>query len=184
MAILFPVMLSNACSTRFAIAADMFPVNIEAWSGWLVGILVVLLAWQQWRLYHFRQQAAKREELFRIVTENAADMIALVDVKGRRLYNSPAYEKVLGYTVSELAKTSSFEQIHQEDRFKVLEAAREANDRRRKKAGVSHSPQRWKLARPGVDSQHHQEPSGRRREVGDREPRHHPAKARRRTPGT
>ncbi len=126
MAILFPVMLSNACPTRFAIAADMFPVNIEAWSGWLVGILVVLLAWQQWRLYHFRQQAAKREELFRIVTENAADMIALVDVKGRRLYNSPAYEKVLGYTVSELAKTSSFEQIHQEDRFKVLEAAREA----------------------------------------------------------
>ena len=107
-------------------AGELFPVNLEPWSGWLVGTLVVLLAWQQWRLYRFRRQAAKREELFRIVTENAADMIALVDVKGRRLYNSPAYEKVLGYKVSELAKTSSFEQIHQEDRFKVLEAARDA----------------------------------------------------------
>src|SRR6266496_3936442 len=68
----------------------------------------------------------KREELFRIVTENAADMIALVDVKGRRLYNSPAYEKMLGYTSGELAKTSAFEQIHPEDRMKVLEASREA----------------------------------------------------------
>ncbi|MGB7585779.1 MAG: EAL domain-containing protein [Terriglobales bacterium] len=68
----------------------------------------------------------QREELFRIVTENAADMIALVDVKGRRLYNSPAYEKVLGYTPEELEKTSSFEQIHPEDRYKILEASREA----------------------------------------------------------
>lgn len=115
---------SIACSMQAA--GDIFPVSLELWSGWLVAALVVLLAWQQWRLYHFRQLAAKREELFRIVTENAADMIALVDVKGKRLYNSPAYEKVLGYKVSELAKTSSFEQIHQEDRFKVLEAAREA----------------------------------------------------------
>ena len=115
---------SIACSMQAA--GDIFPVYLELWSGWLVAALVVLLAWQQWRLYHFRQRSAKREELFRIVTENAADMIALVDVKGKRLYNSPAYEKVLGYKVSELAKTSSFEQIHQEDRFKVLEAAREA----------------------------------------------------------
>lgn len=35
-----------------------------------------------------RSASAQREELFRIVTENAADMIALVDVKGHRLYNS------------------------------------------------------------------------------------------------
>ncbi|HEY2359776.1 MAG TPA: EAL domain-containing protein, partial [Candidatus Angelobacter sp.] len=54
------------------------------------------------------------------------DMIALVDVKGHRLYNSPAYEKMLGYTSDDLAKTSSFEQIHPEDRMKVLEASREA----------------------------------------------------------
>jgi diguanylate cyclase (GGDEF)-like protein/PAS domain S-box-containing protein len=101
-------------------------MNLEAWSGWLVVVLAPLLAYQQSRLYRFRQEAAKREELFRIVAENAADMIALVDVKGRRLYNSPAYERVLGYTVAELAKTSPFEQIHQEDRFKVLEAGREA----------------------------------------------------------
>jgi diguanylate cyclase (GGDEF)-like protein/PAS domain S-box-containing protein len=45
---------------------------------------------------------------------------------GHRLYNSPAYEKILGYSSQELAKTPIFEQIHPDDRFKVLEAGREA----------------------------------------------------------
>jgi PAS domain S-box-containing protein len=106
--------------------ADLSPADFERWTWWLFPVLVALLIYQQWRLYQFRRQTAQREELFRIVAENAADMIALVDVKGRRLYNSPAYEKILGYTPEELAKTPVFEQIHPDDRFKVLEAAREA----------------------------------------------------------
>lgn len=106
--------------------ATLSVADIESYSGWLVAVLVVLLSYQQWRLHQFRLQTAEREELFRIVAENAADMIALVDVKGKRLYNSPAYEKVLGYTQDDLAKTPIFEQIHPEDRFKVLEAGREA----------------------------------------------------------
>lgn len=99
---------------------------IEQWSGYLSVALIVLLAFQQWRLFQLRKKTVQREELFRVVAENAADMIALVDVKGKRLYNSPAYEKVLGYTPEELEKTSAFEQIHPEDRYKVLEASREA----------------------------------------------------------
>ncbi len=102
--------------------------ELESWSGWLFVSLVVLLGYQQWRLYHLRRQVLQREQLFRIVAENAADMIALVDVKGKRLYNSPAYEKVLGYTPGELAKTPVFEQIHPDDRFKVLEASRHARE--------------------------------------------------------
>jgi diguanylate cyclase (GGDEF)-like protein/PAS domain S-box-containing protein len=47
-------------------------------------------------------------------------------VKGHRLYNSPAYKRILGYSAAELGETSSFEQIHPDDRFKVLEAARDA----------------------------------------------------------
>src|SRR6201997_2793174 len=91
-----------------------------------LGVLAVLVLYQQFRIYSIRRVAKKNEELFQIVTENAADMIALVDVKGRRLYNSPAYKRILGYSPSELGQTSSFEQIHPDDRFKVLEAAREA----------------------------------------------------------
>jgi diguanylate cyclase (GGDEF)-like protein/PAS domain S-box-containing protein len=91
-----------------------------------LGALAILVAYQQFRMYRVQREAAKRDELFQIVTENAADMIALVDVKGHRLYNSPAYKRVLGYSAAELGETSAFEQIHPSDRFKVLEAAREA----------------------------------------------------------
>jgi PAS domain S-box-containing protein len=73
-----------------------------------------------------RLRYRRRNELFRVVSENAADMIALVEVTGKRLYNSPAYEKVLGYSPKELAATASLEQIHPEDRERVIEAAKEA----------------------------------------------------------
>jgi diguanylate cyclase (GGDEF)-like protein/PAS domain S-box-containing protein len=96
------------------------------WNWIAFAALGILLAYQQFRMYLARRESKQREELFRIVTENAADMIALVDVKGRRLYNSPAYKRILGYSAAELGETSSFEQIHPDDRFKVLEAAREA----------------------------------------------------------
>jgi PAS domain S-box-containing protein len=94
------------------------------WIG--LGALALVLVYQQFRVYRIRRESKHREELFQIVTENAADMIALVDVKGRRLYNSPAYKRILGYSAAELGETSSFDQIHPDDRFKVLEAAREA----------------------------------------------------------
>jgi diguanylate cyclase (GGDEF)-like protein/PAS domain S-box-containing protein len=96
------------------------------WSGIALGAVTVLAVYQHIRMQLIRKESKQREELFKIVTENAADMIALVDVKGRRLYNSPAYKRILGYSATELGETSSFEQIHPDDRFKVLEAAREA----------------------------------------------------------
>ncbi len=99
---------------------------IQGWIWLVVAALVVLVGYQRLRFNEIQRQSKNREELFQIVAENAADMIALVDMKGRRLYNSPAYKKILGYTPAELGETSSFEQIHPEDRFKVLEAAREA----------------------------------------------------------
>jgi PAS domain S-box-containing protein len=124
------------------------PVNVQFWMSYLLSLLAVLLVYQQWRLLRYRARLKHREELFRIVAENAADMIALVDVKGHRLYNSPAYEKVLGYTPEELGRTSAFEQIHPDDRFRVLEAAREA---RRTGVGqkieyrIRHKDGRWRI---------------------------------------
>jgi len=96
------------------------------WQGWIAVGLAVAAVGQQLAIYLIRRRAKKREELFQIISENAADMIALVDVKGRRLYNSPAYKRILGYSPAELGETSAFEQIHPDDRFKVLAASREA----------------------------------------------------------
>jgi diguanylate cyclase (GGDEF)-like protein/PAS domain S-box-containing protein len=96
---------------------------------WLaMGALAVVVICEELRIYRIHRDSRKNEEIFQIVTENAADMIALVDVKGRRLYNSPAYKRILGYSPAELGETSAFEQIHPEDRFRVLDAAREARE--------------------------------------------------------
>lgn len=118
------------------------------WFAVPLGTLVLLVIYQQFRLYRVDKKAKGREELFQIVTENAADMIALVDVKGRRLYNSPAYKRILGYSAAELGETSSFEQIHPDDRFKVLEAAREARESgvgKRLEYRIKHKDGSWRV---------------------------------------
>jgi PAS domain S-box-containing protein len=91
----------------------------------LVLLFDVYTVYQQIQINRIRRQLARHDELFRLISENAADMIALVDVNGRRLYNSPAYQKVLGYAPEELQTTSAFEQIHPDDRQRVIEAAEE-----------------------------------------------------------
>jgi two-component system, cell cycle sensor histidine kinase and response regulator CckA len=92
----------------------------------LVLLFDVYVIYQQRQIHRFRLQLTQREELFRLISENAADMIAVVDMNGRRLYNSPSYERLLGYSPEELAKTSAYDQIHSDDREKVKEAAEEA----------------------------------------------------------
>ncbi len=95
----------------------------------LVGLVLLFdlyVVFQQHQLYRVRKGIAEREELFRLISENAADLIAVVDVNGRRLYNSPSYQKLLGYSVPDLKGTSGFEQIHPDDRQRMLEAAAEA----------------------------------------------------------
>ncbi len=100
----------------------------EYWKWLALGGLLIVIIYEEVRAYRLRHESKKREELFQIVTENAADMIALVDVKGYRIYNSPAYKRVLGYSAAELGETSAFDQIHPDDRFNVLEAARAARN--------------------------------------------------------
>src|SRR2546427_11251652 len=73
-----------------------------------------------------RRELVQREEFFRLISENAADMIAVVDMEGRRLFNSLSYQRILGYSPEELKQSSSFDQIHAQDRERVKEAAREA----------------------------------------------------------
>ena len=118
------------------------------WFWAALGGLTALAVYQQSRIYQIHRKAKDREQLFEIIAENAADMIALVDVKGRRLYNSPAYKRILGYSAAELGGTSSFEQIHSDDRFRVLEAAREARESgigKRLEYRIKHKDGSWRV---------------------------------------
>ncbi len=92
----------------------------------LVLLFDVYTIYQQLQLQRIRRELTERNQLFEVITENAADMIAVVDCAGNRLYNSPAYQRVLGYSAEELKVTSSVDQIHPEDQQKVLDAAEKA----------------------------------------------------------
>lgn len=106
---------------------SVFDLRRAMWG--LLGIVLlfdVYTVYQQLQLHRTRRRLIEREELFQLITENVADMIAVVDMEGHRLYNSPSYHRVLGYTAEELQSSSSFEQIHPDDRNRVREAAMEA----------------------------------------------------------
>jgi len=103
----------------------------------LVGLVLLFdlyTIYQQLQIQRMRNRLIESEQLFRLITENAADMIAVVDDKGNRIYNSPAYEHILGFSAEELKSTSAFEQIHPDDREKVLNAAAYARVHGRGKA--------------------------------------------------
>ncbi len=92
----------------------------------LVFLFDLYTIYQHLLIFRIRRELVQREELFHLISENAADMIAVVDMEGKRIYNSLSYQKVLGYSPEELQASSSFEQIHPDDREHVKKAAEEA----------------------------------------------------------
>jgi PAS domain S-box-containing protein len=108
---------------------EFYSLNLREWVRALAALVLlfdIYTAYQHLQFQRFRRQVAEQERIFRLITENAADMIAVVDRQGKRLYNSPAYEQILGYNSKELASSSSIEQIHPNDRVRVIEAAEKA----------------------------------------------------------
>ena len=104
--------------------------------------------YQHLQLQRIRRQLADRDQLFQLITENAADMIAVVDGTGQRLYNSPAYQHVLGYSDQELKSTASIEQVHPDDRQMVLEAAhksRTTGQGQRLEYRIRHKDGSWRI---------------------------------------
>jgi PAS domain S-box-containing protein len=75
---------------------------------------------EQWnaRAERTRMQKAllESEAQFRLLAENASDMISRLAINGQVLYVSPACETILGYTPEELTGAISFDLIHEKDR--------------------------------------------------------------------
>jgi PAS domain S-box-containing protein len=110
--------------------SDFFSLNVlpQAVRG-LVGLVFIFdlyTIYQHLLIYRIRRELVQREELFHLISENAADMIAVVDMEGKRLFNSLSYQTVLGYSPEELQGSTAFDQIHVDDRDGVKKAAEEA----------------------------------------------------------
>ncbi|MCX7145050.1 MAG: EAL domain-containing protein [Sulfuritalea sp.] len=66
----------------------------------------------------------EQEEFFRLIAENIGDFIAVLDLEGRRLYNSPSYRHFFGGE-RDLRGTDSFAEIHPDDQEHVRQVFRE-----------------------------------------------------------
>jgi PAS domain S-box-containing protein len=69
-------------------------------------------------------EAALRQsqDLLSTISSNMTDLVAIVDPEGRRLYSSPSYSSVLGYSKAELNGDDPLAIVHPEDRYRIREA--------------------------------------------------------------
>ena len=88
-------------------------------------------ALEQWnaRTERIEMQEALRESeaQFRLLAENASDMIARLTTGGQVLYISPACKTVLGYDPEELTGMHIFDLIHEKDRRLIQRLFRDGN---------------------------------------------------------
>ncbi|HUA65420.1 MAG TPA: PAS domain S-box protein [Alphaproteobacteria bacterium] len=74
------------------------------------------------RLRETEAELARREKYFRTLTENALDVLSIVNREGFFTYVSPSIENTLGLKPNELIGQNSFARVHPDDLPRVMEA--------------------------------------------------------------
>jgi len=75
------------------------------------------------------EQLSKSEDRYRLITENAGDLIAIVNDEGHWIYRSPSFQRLLGYTAEELSALGVHGLIHPDDRAATISAMRDCAHR-------------------------------------------------------
>lgn len=83
-------------------------------SAYVIGVGNIVYI-QNRKLHDTREDLRKSEEHFRLITEHAGDLIALLDVEGRWAYASPSYRNLLPEESLEIGG-SALAHVHREDR--------------------------------------------------------------------
>ena len=68
------------------------------------------------------EKLRQSEKRFRSLTQNASDIITLLEVDGTIKYESPSIERILGYHPDELVGKNAFGYVHPDDLWRVLSA--------------------------------------------------------------
>ena len=70
-------------------------------------------------------ELCQSEERFRLIAENAADLITVLDSQCRVIYRSPSFKKVLGFALDPWLECPPDRQFHPDDRAKVIAGKQE-----------------------------------------------------------
>jgi nitrogen fixation negative regulator NifL len=76
-----------------------------------------------------QEQLQRRDDIFRLLLENALDIITIVDLEGTIRYESPAVRQVLGFDPEELQGRSAFDFMPEDDAAKAAATLQDLADR-------------------------------------------------------
>jgi two-component system cell cycle sensor histidine kinase/response regulator CckA len=88
----------------------------------LVFLFDLYTIYQQLQIHRIRRRLTDQEEMFRLISESAEDLITVIDREGHRLYSSPGYQKLFGYSKEDLQGMPVLDHVHPEDQESVLGA--------------------------------------------------------------
>ncbi|MBW2131598.1 MAG: response regulator [Deltaproteobacteria bacterium] len=98
-----------------------------------LGKLVIVFNQMAQRLSETLDTLKNSEKHFRLLIENASDIILLLDDKGTLRYASPSVQRVLGHSPDAIIGGSVFDHVHPED----LDSVRRAFDARLERPGMT-----------------------------------------------
>jgi diguanylate cyclase (GGDEF)-like protein/PAS domain S-box-containing protein len=125
----YPLVVTVARSENELLANWWKGLRTDALVGIVLLCMIVLLAALLSSLFRFRlrteQALRERETRYRLLADNIADIVILLDGRGGLLYVSPSVEPVLGLRGNDLIGKSCFDLVHYEDRERVQAATAE-----------------------------------------------------------
>ena len=120
----YPLVVTVARSEGDLLANWRKTLRTDAMVGAVLLCVIVLLAAVLSAQLHFRLKTERalrdREARYRLLADNIADIVILLDGRGTLLYVSPSVEPVLGLRGSDLIGKSCFDFVHSDDRKRIL----------------------------------------------------------------
>ncbi len=109
------VLWATVRRTEYApITNDIVTTMCLAGSLWYAGMVGYVVHKQNRRLAAARDALRASEERYRLIAENAGDLIGMIDHEGKWLYNSPSYRRILD--APDLAPgVDAFKRVHPDD---------------------------------------------------------------------
>lgn len=98
------------------------------------------------RLKETEEALRRKESLFTAIHRHVVDLVAIIDAQGHRLYTSPSYQFILGYSEAEMVGLSSTDLLHAEDVKRVsqaLEGIMKGRPSQRIEYRLRHKDGRW-----------------------------------------
>jgi diguanylate cyclase (GGDEF)-like protein/PAS domain S-box-containing protein len=124
----YPLVVTVARSESELLASWWSALRTDALVGAVLLCLIILSAALLWSQFRFRMKTEhalrEREARYRLLSDNIADIVILLDGRGKLLYVSPSVEPVLGLRGSDLIGKSCFDLVHPDDKELVLAATR------------------------------------------------------------